>query len=118
MESHLEREFHTRLIQIAPGLPEPEREYRFHNVRKWRFDFSWPDYMVAVEIEGGTHVRGRHNRGRGFTEDCYKYNAAALQGWTVLRFTADMLRDDPAACIAQVVQAIGERDRHDRTTRK
>ncbi len=45
------------------GLPEPEREYRFAQEalgRKWRFDFSWPEYRVAVELDGGTWVRGRH----------------------------------------------------------
>ncbi len=35
------------------GLPKPAREYRFHRERRWRFDFAWPDYKVAVEVEGG-----------------------------------------------------------------
>ena len=72
-------------IRVA-GLPAPEREYRFHPVRKWRFDFAWPAVKVAVEAEGGTYSRGRHTRGAGFADDCIKYNEAALLGWTVLRF--------------------------------
>ena len=55
--------------------------------KDWRFDFSWPEYKLAVEIEGGVFVRGRHSRGAGFTKDCVKYNSAALKGWRVLRFT-------------------------------
>ena len=39
-------------IKIAK-LPEPEREYRFNVWRKWRFDFAWPKYMIAEEIEEG-----------------------------------------------------------------
>ena len=32
----------------------PEREYKFYEGRKWRFDFAFPSAMVAIEIEGGT----------------------------------------------------------------
>lgn len=62
------------------------QEHRFHKIRYWRFDFAWPEFKVAVEIEGGVWVKGRHNRGAGFIEDCHKYNEAARMGWTVLRF--------------------------------
>jgi hypothetical protein len=37
------------------GLPDPVLELRFAKLthgRQWRFDFSWPDYMVTAEIEG------------------------------------------------------------------
>jgi len=30
-----------------------EEEFRFHHVRKWRFDFAHTDSKVAIEIEGG-----------------------------------------------------------------
>lgn len=72
-------------------FPRPEREYRFHPVRKWRFDFAWPDFKIAAECEGGTWSGGRHTRGSGFAKDCEKYNAAALEGWTVFRFTKSMI---------------------------
>lgn len=68
---------------------EFEREYRFHPERKWRFDFAMPEAMLAVEIEGGVFVRGRHTRGAAFVGDCEKYNAAVLLGWRVLRFVPD-----------------------------
>ena len=76
----------------ADGLPAPEREYRFHPERRWRFDFAWPDRKLAVEIEGGQWVLGRHQRPDGFEKDCEKYNAAALAGWRVLRFTGRQVK--------------------------
>ena len=85
MTSKLETLFY--LILVSEDLPEPEREFRFHPTRKWRFDFAWPEYKVACEVEGGTWIGGRHTRGLGFQKDCTKYNEAALMGWLVLRVT-------------------------------
>ena len=80
----------------AMKLPEPVREFQFHPVRKWRFDFAWPDKLLAAEFEGGTFVRGRHTRGKGFEADCEKYNRAVLHGWRVLRFTAKHVKSGEA----------------------
>lgn len=67
------------------GLPEPVQEYRFHPVRRWRFDYAWPDLLVALEVEGGVWTGGRHTRGSGFKGDMEKYNTATVLGWRVLR---------------------------------
>ena len=72
------------------------REYVFHPTRKWRFDFYFPDINLAVEIEGGMRGFGRHQRPGGFTADCSKYNAAALMGITVLRYTPAMVTSGTA----------------------
>jgi len=74
-------------------LPEPVREHRFDTVRRWRFDFAWPDIKLAVEVEGGVWSGGRHTRGGGFVADCDKYNAAAELGWVVLRYTSSQIND-------------------------
>jgi very-short-patch-repair endonuclease len=74
------------------GMGEPEREFRFHSSRRWRFDFAYPEIRLAVEIEGGTWNKGRHVRGQGYANDCVKYNTAAILGWTVLRFTSELVR--------------------------
>jgi hypothetical protein len=96
---------HTDLMNDAwfssHGLPAPVPEFIFARPRKWRFDFAWPDKMVALEIEGGVWSGGRHTRGAGFLGDMEKYNQAAVMGWRVVRCvpddaksgtTADMLR--------------------------
>ena len=80
---------------------QPEREYRFDVERRWRFDFAWPPYAIAFEIEGGTWVRGRHSRGGGMKADCEKYNAAVLAGWRVFRVTSDMVKDGTAIVLAE-----------------
>jgi len=72
---------------MLSGLPSPAREFRFHHRRRWRFDFAWPLYKVAVEVDGGIYSRGRHVRGTGFERDAEKRNAAVLAGWRVLHFT-------------------------------
>lgn len=69
------------------GIAEPEYEYKFHPVRKWRFDIAFPAQRLAVEIEGGAWAGGRHTRGAGFIGDVAKYNSATELGWRLLRFT-------------------------------
>jgi very-short-patch-repair endonuclease len=78
------------------GLPPPIREYPFAHPRRYRSDFAWPDARLLVEIEGGTFGQGRHTRGSGYAEDCRKYNLATMLGWSVLRFTGEMVRDGSA----------------------
>lgn len=52
-KSELERTFLTRWRQDAPaGLPEPEKQVRFHPDRRWLFDFAWPALKLGVELDG------------------------------------------------------------------
>jgi very-short-patch-repair endonuclease len=92
--SNLEELF-SYYVRVA-GLPTPEREIRPIPSRHWRIDFAWPEHLLAVEIEGGTWVAGRHSRGAGFAKDCEKYNALQMAGWTVLRFTGDQVESGMA----------------------
>lgn len=75
----------------ARGLGVPVAELRFAPPRRWRFDYSWEDSKVALEVEGGVWTGGRHVRGAGYVADMDKYNAAALAGWIVLRTTPNKL---------------------------
>lgn len=69
------------------GLPEPVPEFRFDPVRRWRIDWAFVDQRVALEIEGGIFVRGRHSRGLGMLKDMEKYNELAARGWRLIRTT-------------------------------
>jgi very-short-patch-repair endonuclease len=98
------------LWQIAAvGLPAPVREYQFAPPRRWRFDLAWPERRIAVEVEGGTWVHGRHVRGDGYRRDVDKYNAAVQLGWAVFRVTADMVRDGSALALLESVLGRSER---------
>jgi very-short-patch-repair endonuclease len=77
---------HCRVAGLAP-----EREHKFHPVRRWKFDFAFPEKMLAVEVEGGTWNMGRHTRGSGYVKDLEKYNAATILGWRVLRYSTEMV---------------------------
>ena len=108
---------------VSAGLPEPEREIRFHETRRWKLDLGYTGQKLAVEVEGkpwgplvrchncGAQVRkrtktgkmvpvreagGRHTRGDGFEKDIEKYNEALLLDWRVLKATPQMIRDGRA----------------------
>jgi len=82
---------------LAHGLSGAFRcNARFDPVRRWSVDFLFERVKLAVELEGGNFVQGRHVRGRGFEKDCEKYNALVLAGYRLLRFTGDMVREGKA----------------------
>ena len=91
------------------GLPESTPEYLFAWTRirrKWRIDRAWPEYLIALEIEGGIHMRGRHLRPDGFLRDMQKYNQLALWGWCLIRVTYDMIADGSALKLVQEAFAL------------
>lgn len=77
-------------------LPRVEPQLRFakHIGRQWRFDFAFPEFHLAVEIDGVAVKRigkqlvvlGRHASIEGIRGDHEKINTAILLGWSVLRF--------------------------------
>lgn len=87
----------TLLWQIRTAkLPMPEREHRFHPTRKWRFDLAWPDLRLAVEVDGGTWVQGRHNRGSSIEKEYEKGAEAAILGWRIIHVSNHMVDDGRA----------------------
>lgn len=83
----------------AHGLPAPETEHKFHPTRKWRLDYAWAHtpmtigepWRLAVEVEGGLFVGGRHGRGAGARNDMIKYEAALNYKWIVYRVLPEWL---------------------------
>lgn len=67
------------------GIPSAVTEHKFHPERQWSLDYAWPEYKIALEVEGGVFIGGRHTSGMGFVGDMEKYNEAASLGWFILR---------------------------------
>jgi very-short-patch-repair endonuclease len=78
-------------------------EHRFHETRRWRFDFARPDIKLAVEIDGGVWSGGRHSGGSGQIKDMEKNNAAIALGWQVLHFTPQHIRKGDAFRFIQML---------------
>lgn len=86
-------------VCVGAGLPRPVREHKFHPARKWRFDYAWPDRLVAIEVQGGLWskqfgARAAHSMPLNILRDMEKGNAAVFLGWRVLHYTPEQL---PAA---------------------
>ena len=83
-------------IKVALGVDGWEQEYRFHESRRWRFDFAMPALKLAVECEGHGGAKSRHTTYTGYEADAQKYNACQLDGWLLLRFTSNMIKSGEA----------------------
>lgn len=81
-----------------------EQEYRFHPTRKWRADFLISNTRILIEVEGGIWSQGRHTRGTGYIGDMEKYNAAAILGFQVLRFSTQQVKSGLA--VQQIEQLV------------
>lgn len=65
--------------------------------RRWRFDFAFPKYRLAVELDGVVmkqiagrwYTMGRHADVTGMRGDNQKGAAAIMYGWSVLHFLQD-----------------------------
>lgn len=87
----------------AAKLPEPVCEYKFHATRLWRFDFCWPDQMVACEYQGinwkpkkGQDNNSGHQSIDGLRNDCEKFTEASLSGWRLILITAETVNSGKA----------------------
>jgi very-short-patch-repair endonuclease len=66
--------------------------------RLYFLDIAFPVLRVAIEIDGRMHEEDEDL----FESDRWRQNALVRDGWRVLRFTWDMLREHPDAVIAAV----------------
>lgn len=87
------------------GVPVPAAEVRFHPTRRWRFDWCWADAKLALEVQGGIYMQGRHTRGAALVKEFEKLNAAATMGWRVLFVTPRQVANGEA--LAVIAAALG-----------
>lgn len=83
------------------GLPEPQPEYRFAKPRRWRFDWCWVEQKVALEVQGGLFVNGRHSRGAALVKEHEKLNTAASMGYRVLFVTPSQVNSGEALTVVE-----------------
>jgi hypothetical protein len=83
----------VRALCQAEGYPTPVGEYVFAPPRRWRFDLAWPTQKIAIEVQGGLFVAGRHQRAAALPREYEKLNAANLRGWCVLLILPEQIQD-------------------------
>lgn len=91
--SKLEAKFLALWVNYFPKV-KLEREYRFHDTRKFRFDFAHPESKVAIEINGGTWGKSGHSSGYGIQRDYEKSNLALTEGWKLFQLSSNMITYD------------------------
>jgi hypothetical protein len=107
-EGHIQFLETVGLLKEGEGIPE----FTFDENRKWAFDWCWPEYKIAAEYEGNVYAGKKGHRSVGkFVKDMEKYNAAAIQGWCVIRgAAADVMNGQFGGQLYQAFDA-RERDR-------
>lgn len=89
-ESVLEARF-AELCRVA-GLPMPRYQVTIEmGAERIRVDFAYPEQRIVIEIDGFAH----HGSRASFHADRRRDQLLVAHGWTVLRFTARDLTDDP-----------------------
>jgi len=82
---------HGLIVNVLKLSPVPE--FQFAKPRRFRFDWAFPDHMIAIEYEGLFSEKSGHTTASGYTVNCQKYNLAAIHGWRLLRYTAMNYRE-------------------------
>jgi very-short-patch-repair endonuclease len=83
-------------LRAAGLMPRATFEHRFAAPRRWKFDLAFIDAKLAVEIDGGAFIAGRHVRGAGYRDDIEKFAEATCRGWRILRVLPEQIRSGQA----------------------
>lgn len=100
------QETRVRLLLIAAGLPKPETQIEFRELRI-RVDMGWREWKVAVEYDGIQHWHDRYQR----SWDIERIALLEAAGWSVIRVSAEML-SRPDALVERVKVKLVERGAH------
>lgn len=92
------QETRLRLLFSREGLPAPIAQFRVFGDDGFiaRVDFACPELKLAIEYDGAWHGEREH-----FAKDRQRLNRLVAAGWTVLRATAEDLRN-PRALAARI----------------
>lgn len=93
VKSYLQEDLKEQMTRAGLVFVE---EHQFLKSRRWRFDFAFLDEKLAVEVQGGIWVQGRHSRGRGYLADLKKKEQALKNGWIVFECEKTMIEKGEA----------------------
>lgn len=69
---------------IGAGYTEAVKQLYFCKPRAFRFDIALPKRRVAIEVDGGCFIGGRHVSKKGIRAEHEKGYLAAALGWRVI----------------------------------
>jgi hypothetical protein len=101
-ESAFERKVFDLLAEIGVPAPIPQYEIVLPDGTVARFDFAWPERMLAIEADSYTH----HSGLSAWSADHVRNAAAVALGWRILPVTWTMLTEQRAWLRELVVTAL------------
>lgn len=78
--------------------------HKFLKNRKFKFDFAHLPQKIAIEINGGNWIGGRHSNALALNSEYEKLNLAVVNGWRVFVLSPEMITDEWLEAIAQAIQ--------------
>jgi predicted transcriptional regulator of viral defense system len=105
----VQSELELRMLTVLrrAGLPTPEVQHviTFSDGSSARFDFAWPELLVALEVDHSFW----HSGSLESSKDKGRDRKAAGLGWITLRVTDDDMRSDVHGAIREIAAVIDER---------
>lgn len=79
-------DIYLQTLKQTTGL-EWVAEYKFHPTRRWRIDYACLSHKIAIEVNGGNFVFGRHSNPIQLAKEYEKRANAAALGWVMVECT-------------------------------
>lgn len=92
------------MVRRRQARPVRQRVARAEG-RVRRLDFVYAEERVVIEADG----YATHSSPEAFEEDRIRGNALLAEGYRVLHWTWEALRDRPAPLVAQLARVLGRR---------
>ena len=93
----------------AGRIPHYVTQWRGIPGRKFAFDFAWPDWHLALEVQGGTWMPNRsgHSTGSGLQHGYEKQSLAAIH--RIYTMACDAVQIKKGLALDWVIQFFKER---------
>lgn len=102
--SELEKLFELHWESLFPHL-DLYAEQKLIPSRRFRFDFVHYPSRIAIEINGGNWIFGRHTRPDALNSEYEKVLLAAREGYTVLFLSQDQVTREYVQLLGEIIEA-------------